>query len=208
MQANVEAAMHKLQSWLPDDLCKDYIPALAEKYIYARFDAICAPVPLTAKQIESQLLAIKKRASALLVSLAKLHGPAIDAMNSVEGKPLAKFERSLQALIARVSAAAIPNTAKINKGRDRNSGARKIAEFAVRDFHGLTGKDPECTSGHTLRDADDEEKKLHCKFGFFLADIFEALDMRDCVERFSKDAASWLKNRDHLVQHWRSFMKS
>ena len=67
MQKRVADAMWALPQWLPDNVLEDYIPALAEKYAYMRFDRLFDAKPLTEKQIRSKLLKIKKQSEALLI---------------------------------------------------------------------------------------------------------------------------------------------
>ena len=74
MQKRVADAMWALPQWLPDNVLEDYIPALAEKYAYMRFDRLFDAKPLTEKQIRSKLLKIKKQSEALLISVMTLEG--------------------------------------------------------------------------------------------------------------------------------------
>jgi hypothetical protein len=73
MQKRVADAMWALPQWLPDNALEDYIPALAEKYSYMRFDRLFDAKPLTEKQIRT-------RSEALLISVMTLEGPASDAL--------------------------------------------------------------------------------------------------------------------------------
>jgi hypothetical protein len=195
MQKRVADAMWALPQWLPDNALEDYIPALAEKYSYMRFDRLFDAKPLTEKQI-------RKQSEALLISVMTLEGPASDALyqtiaesdrspeiaclippSMMESHPhrptLGELMAYLQRLAEAASSPIIPwDAVKKRKGPDLNILPREIAQAAARDFHGLTGKPP------TL------SKNRH-EFRHFLDTVFEALDIQSGVADYIVEAVQW-----------------
>jgi hypothetical protein len=194
---------------------EDYIPALAEKYAYMRFNRLFDAKPLTEKQIRSKLLKIKKQSEALLISVMTLEGPASDALyqtiaesdrspeiaclippSMMESHPhrptLGELMAYLQRLADAASSPIIPwDAVKKRKGPDLNILPREIAQAAARDFHGLTGKPP------TL------SKNRH-EFPHFLDAVFKALDIQSSVADHIVEAVQWWSSthpRGEVLQH-------
>jgi hypothetical protein len=215
MQNRMADAMWALPQWLPDNVLEDYIPALAEKYAYMRFDRLFDAKPLTEKQIRSKLLKIKKQSEALLISVMTLEGPASDALyqtiaesdrlpeiaclippSMMESHPhrptLGELMAYLQRLADAASSPIIPwDAVKKRKGPDLNILPREIAQAAARDFHGLAGKPP------TL------SKNRH-EFPLFLDAVFKALDIQSSVADHIVEAVQWWSSthpRGEVLQH-------
>jgi hypothetical protein len=197
-QAAIEAAMRALPLWLPSNVCADYIPTLAEKYVYLGFDRLRAGTPYTKREVESQLSGIRVLSDGLAENLLNLNGMAADAFNScrptISPEPLiaalnsywpttsptlGEVQRILRWLSKIASLATPPSTAKTRKGPNRKLHPLEIAKTAARDFHSLTGNAP--SRGK--------------RFSGFLGAIFKALDIRhDSVEHFAREASHWWHN--------------
>jgi hypothetical protein len=187
---------------LPSDIYEGSIPLLAEEYVDMAFTFSRSAPPPTRKSVESQLSQIKGQAAELLMNLARLKEPAVEALHLVMGEgnhppavrlvmstAVMKFDPRpralgdimgrLETLVDAASRAKVPTTTKDLRGRDRKVDALEIAKAAAKHYHFLTGKPP-------------SRSKNRGSFPDFLSAIFEALDRHDdSVENLAKQASDW-----------------
>jgi hypothetical protein len=215
VKPKVEAAMRALLLASPSgfrfhrEAREAVIPQLAEKYEEMAFRFLRSAPPPARKDIEMEFLNIKEKATQLLLDLASLKEPSVEALHLAmkEGvHPPAKmvhwstatmkFDRRPKALgdimgrletLVDAAHRAVPlTTAKTKKGPDQKVDTLEIAKRAANDYRFLTSEPP------------DRSKN---GFPVFLAAIFKAFDRpHDSVGNFARKACDWWKEDRPLVE--------